>query len=237
MNTILLVEPSKTFAQFLTMALSHLGCQVITTRDAETALATVVHERPQLILSETRLPGVGGIEFCTRLKGTAETARIPFIIISTDGLLSTRQQAQQAGCSDYLTKPVTARSLHELVERHLLFDHFRHDIRVRMQLNAIVNHAGQTATLRTTSIGEGGLHLTSPAPCSVGTLLDIQLPLPGLAAALQLKGKVIYLTGEGESGRPAGMGIKFVGLDLNTTTLLRHYMESCLCDFLPHQEA
>lgn len=237
MSTILLIEPSKTFTQFLTMALSRLGCQVVSVCDAETALAVVIRERPQLIISETRLAGVGGIELCARLKGMTETARIPFVIISTDGLLATRHLAQQAGCSDYLTKPVTARTLHELVERHMLFEHCRHDIRVHMRLTATINRENESTTLHTTSIGEGGLHLATATPFAVGTDFDLLLPLPGLAAPLHLKGRVLYLTRDGEKGRPAGMGIKFVGLDQNTTTLLRHYMESCLCDFLPHPGA
>jgi DNA-binding response OmpR family regulator len=233
MKRILIVEPSKSFAQFLNYIITRLGYEVYQVDSGSQVFEKIHDMMPDLIISETKLKDLSGIELCKRLKGERMFSSIPFVIISIDGTIKTRQDAHKAGCADYLTKPVTARAIHELTERHLPYDHKRYNIRAKMYVNAVIRDNVKSEEMETLNIGEGGLYVCTQEPRKVGTTLDIGLPLPSLEHPLELKGEVIYTTTDNRSSMPKGMGIKFLEMDKNTVTLLRHYMESYLSDYLP----
>jgi DNA-binding response OmpR family regulator len=233
MKKVLLFEPSRTFAQFLKYVLSRLDYQVFHIDNANQILSEISNIMPDLIIAETNIKELSGIEICRRLSEDKMLSRIPVAIISIDGTKESRQDAHAAGCIDYLTKPVTARDIHELIQRHLPYNYKRQNIRVRMQVNARISDGSSSDTMKTLSIGEGGMYVCSQQPLKVGTMLLISLPLPGLKSPLELKGEAVYTTEDNDSLLPRGMGIKFLGMDNNTVTLLRHYMESCLSDYLP----
>jgi two-component system, cell cycle response regulator len=233
MKKVLHFEPSRSFAQFVKYVLSRLGYQVIHVDDADQVLGEISNIMPDLIIAETNIRELSGIDLCRRLKGDKTFSAIPVAIISVDGTKETHLEADAAGCVDYLTKPVTARAIHELMQRHLPYHHKRQHIRVRMHVDAVVSDGTRSDSMQTATVGEGGMYACTQHPLKIGTLVDISLPLPGLKSPLELKGEVIYTTEESGSEFPRGMGIKFFGMDNNTVTLLRHYMESYLSDYLP----
>lgn len=233
MKRVLIVEPSRSFAQFVKYALTRLGYDVVHIDKTDDILGKIAECMPEMILTETHMVGLNGIDLCAQLKEQRMLANIPVAVISVDGTVESRQKAHKAGCVDYLTKPVTGRAIHELMERHLPFDHKRHHMRVKLHLYVDMTIDGRKVTLKTLSFGEGGLYACTDHPPKVGTRLDIRIPLPGLKVPLVLKGEVIYTTEDCLSELPKGMGLKFIGLDSNMVTLLRHYMESYLADYLP----
>lgn len=233
MKRVLIIEPSKSFAQFLKYVLTRLDYEVIYFDNANLVLEKIESLLPDLILSESKLSDLSGIDLCTKLKERSFVSNIPFVIISVDGSIGTRQSAQKAGCVDYLTKPVTARTIHELLERHLPYSSSRSNIRARMNITVRIDDGVKSREMKTATIGEGGLYACTDDPSKEGTRLKILLPLPSLGSALEIQGEVIYLSNGNTLGMPNGMGIKFLGMDHNTSTLLRHYMECYLSDFLP----
>ena len=218
---------------FMKYVLKRLGYQVFHVNHANHVLNEITTTMPDLIIAEANIKELSGIELCKRLVGERMLSGIPVAIVSIDGTMEARQDAHKAGCIDYLTKPLTARSIHELMERHLPYRHKRHNIRTRMSVNAGISNSTRSETMKTLNIGEGGMYACTKQPFKVGTMLNIVLPLPSLRNPLELKGEVIYTTTDNHSELPEGMGIKFTGMDNNTVTLLRHYMESYLSDYLP----
>jgi len=222
-TSILLVDPAVSFAQFVTLVLTRLGHSgVIHAASAETALTLATEREPHLIFSEIRLPGMSGLELCAAFR---HRGGCPFVFLTTDGSAAMRRAAASAGGSEYLTKPVNSRTLHEVTERLLPFSTQRHHLRTTLVLEAGVFQGDRDVTLRTLSVGEGGLFLETPQPASVGTPLRIRLPLPGLGGPLHLTGEVVHAS-PGGGVEPPGMGVKFVGLDENTRIFLRHYLET-----------
>ncbi|HAK60998.1 MAG TPA: hypothetical protein DCO77_11545 [Nitrospiraceae bacterium] len=233
MRSVLLVEPSKSFAHFVVLVLTRLGYELLHATKYEEGVEIIKKGKPDLIISETKLHSKGGIELCEALKSDPEYLSIPVVIVSTDGFYETKLAAQKAGCADYITKPVTARTLHEMMERHLPFYHKRHNLRAKMILTATVEDGNNSYDLKTGNMGEEGIYLETEQPLPAGTVLNISLPLPGLRLPLHLKGQVIYAMPDPTQSLAAGMGVKFIEMDQNTVTLLRHYMESYLSDFIP----
>lgn len=232
MRSVLLVEPSKSFAHFVVLVLTRLGYELLHATKYEEGFEIIKKGKPDLIISETKLNNKGGIELCEALKSDPDYSSIPVVIVSTDGLYETKLAAQKAGCADYITKPVTARTLHEMMERQLPFHHKRRNLRAKMILTATVEDGNNSYDLKADNMGEEGIYLETEQPFQAGTILTMAIPLPGLRSPLHLKGQIIYAMSKPTQSLPAGMGIKFIEMDQNTVTLLRHYMESYLSDFI-----
>jgi len=233
MKTILIVDPAVTFVKYLSLVLSRMGYKIVHSPDAEKALEIINKDKFNLLICETKLPGMGGLEFCEIVKSRQDISDIPLILISIDGTLETKQAAQKLGCADYKTKPLTVHALHELMQQHLPFNSKRHKLRARIILSATINDGIRTLDLKASCLGEGGMYLELATPYPIGTLLDIALSLPSLNTPLKLKGEVVYVIDSPQQSLPLGMGIKFKDLNQNISTQLSSFIESFLSDPLP----
>jgi CheY-like chemotaxis protein len=74
---------------------------------AEAALEYLQELHPDLILMDIQLPGMDGLSLVRRLKADPVTADIPIVALSAHALARDIEQARQAGCIDYITKPIT----------------------------------------------------------------------------------------------------------------------------------
>lgn len=233
MKKVLLYEPSRSFALFLKYVLSRLNYRVFHVDRAEKVMDEIDACRPDFVIAESVVKDLGGMDLCRKLKGDARYSGLPVAIISVDGSERTREEARAAGCVDYLTKPLTARSIHELMERHLPFHNKRQAMRARLQVEAKISHDSRTEQVRTLNVGAGGMYACTDEPLEVGSLIEIMLPLPSLSTPLELNGQVVHMTKDGGADLPRGMGIKFLELGGNTVTLFKHYMDSYVSDYVP----
>jgi CheY-like chemotaxis protein len=75
---------------------------------AEAALQILkARRKPDLILTDIQLPGMDGVTLMRRLKADPATAHVPVIALSAHALPRDIQEAREAGCVDYITKPIT----------------------------------------------------------------------------------------------------------------------------------
>jgi two-component system sensor histidine kinase/response regulator len=110
---ILVADDVDANVELLVDQLETLGFGTIVARDAESALASCLEQRPDLVILDVSMPagdlGVddrdAGFEVCRRLKRDARTARIPVIFVTALGDTSDRVKAIEAGGDDFLTKP------------------------------------------------------------------------------------------------------------------------------------
>jgi two-component system, OmpR family, response regulator ResD len=77
-----------------------------------TALEIAADWRPDLVILDLMLPGVGGLEVCRRLR-EAQDARVPLpvIMLTALGEESDRVLGLESGADDYVTKPFSPREL------------------------------------------------------------------------------------------------------------------------------
>jgi two-component system cell cycle response regulator DivK len=83
------------------------------------ALNLVQEERPDLILLDINIPGLDGLEVARRLKSDERSAGIPLIATTANVLLGDRERCLEAGCDEYLPKPLDVRELQILLRRFL----------------------------------------------------------------------------------------------------------------------
>ncbi|HET8726849.1 MAG TPA: response regulator [Alphaproteobacteria bacterium] len=119
MATILLVEDNEMNRDMLSRRLARKGFEVLIAIDGEAGFNLAVDQRPDLILMDMSLPVLDGWEVTRRLKSRPDTRVIPIIALTAHAMSTDRDQALQAGCDEYDTKPVEFGRLLDKVERLL----------------------------------------------------------------------------------------------------------------------
>jgi CheY-like chemotaxis protein len=118
-KTILLVDDTETMLMFERTMLKGSGFLIRVAHNGNQALEEVQKARPDLILLDIMMPELDGIETCRRLKGDAGTNTIPVVMVTTKGEPEMVEKAFQAGCNDYITKPLDKMELLAKVTTYL----------------------------------------------------------------------------------------------------------------------
>jgi two-component system cell cycle response regulator DivK len=106
MSKILLVEDNEMNRDMLSRRLERRGYQVIIAVDGQAGVALARSHAPDLILMDMSLPMLDGWEATRQLKAAVETRAIPIIALTAHAMSGDREQALEAGCDDYDSKPV-----------------------------------------------------------------------------------------------------------------------------------
>ena len=104
-QNLLLVDADPRSRRVLEVSLRKAGYSVATANDGPQALEMVELSPPDLILSDTRLPGTDGFALVERLRGRNEWSHIPFVFLSSDVSLESKVRGLELGV-EYLTKPI-----------------------------------------------------------------------------------------------------------------------------------
>jgi two-component system, cell cycle response regulator DivK len=90
--------------------------RVIAAAGGPEALAKAISERPDVVVSETRLPGFDGVILSELLQRDCSTAHIPIVFVSSDAASANLARAAAAGAQAVLTKPCMPEALLEAME-------------------------------------------------------------------------------------------------------------------------
>ena len=113
---IMVVDDEPYIARVIKFKLEQEGYIVISANDGITGLNKIREEKPDLVLLDVMMPGMTGYEVCQKIKGDAELAGIPVVILTAKGQERDREQGFSMGASDYITKPFSPNRLLELVK-------------------------------------------------------------------------------------------------------------------------
>jgi len=114
-RTILLVDDDERVRTSLARVLNDGRTHVRSVASAEAALACVAEAQPHLVLSDVRMPGMGGLELLALLKERAPDVDVVLMTAYED--LSTVAGAMREGAADFLVKPLDLHQLRAVVER------------------------------------------------------------------------------------------------------------------------
>lgn len=109
--SILVVENDPLSRELAQRVLAAGGHRVVCACDAEEALRLAADTQPDLVLMDVRLPGIDGLEATRRLRADPATRDVPVVALSAQAFDEDVRRALDAGCVDYLTKPIGAREL------------------------------------------------------------------------------------------------------------------------------
>ena len=116
-RTVLHIEDNISGQQLVERLLQRLSdVRVITAIDGTTGIALARRHRPDLILLDLHLPDLPGDEVLRRLRQDSVTGDLPVVILSADTTRAAARQAEEAGATDFVTKPIDARLLVAVVD-------------------------------------------------------------------------------------------------------------------------
>lgn len=115
-DKILVVDNEMEIIQLLRLYLSREGFHVVWTTDGAKALALTKEEKPDLILLDIVMPGLSGLEVCSKIREHCDT---PILFLSCKGTELDKVLGFTIGGDDYITKPFSPAELVARVKAHL----------------------------------------------------------------------------------------------------------------------
>jgi two-component system, cell cycle response regulator DivK len=106
MPKLLLVEDNEMNRDMLSRRLLRKGYEVVIAVDGAEGVLKASQEAPDLILMDITLPVMNGWDATRAIKSAENTRGIPVIALTALAMVGDREQALEAGCDDYDTKPV-----------------------------------------------------------------------------------------------------------------------------------
>jgi CheY-like chemotaxis protein len=118
-GSVVVADDDPDVLRLVTMALGKNGFEVHHTVVGYEALHLIREVHPDMAVVDILMPGIDGADICRILRADEELADIPVIFISALDEKQLHQVADEAGASDYLTKPVRLKELLEMVGSYL----------------------------------------------------------------------------------------------------------------------
>src|SRR5579864_9743064 len=95
---ILVVEDEAKMRRLLELQLGEEGFSVHSAADAESGLQLLVREKPDLVVTDLRLPGMSGLEFLQAVKRA--NAALPVVVMTAYGTVESAVEAMKVGASN-----------------------------------------------------------------------------------------------------------------------------------------
>ncbi|MEA2627440.1 MAG: hypothetical protein QOD06_3485 [Candidatus Binatota bacterium] len=117
MARILIVEDEPNMVRTLAKILERRGFGVASASDGREALSVLESQSIDLVLTDLKMPGMGGMEMLTKMR--ARGLERPTLVLTGYGTVQSAVEAMKLGAADYLIKPCNPDELLLLVERQL----------------------------------------------------------------------------------------------------------------------
>lgn len=122
---VCIVEDDKALGSLLLEEVQDAGLEAYLTTSAEDVIKTMGQSRPDLIVSDLKLPGMDGLALLKTVLDAIPDAPPGFLIITAFGTIPKAVEALKAGADDFLTKPLDLEHFILSVKRALERKHFR----------------------------------------------------------------------------------------------------------------
>jgi DNA-binding response OmpR family regulator len=91
----------------------------LTASNGEEAVERALSDKPDLILMDVVMPKMNGFDACRRIRGEESIKHTPIIIVTTRGEMRNVETGFEAGCNDYVTKPINGAELMAKLKTYL----------------------------------------------------------------------------------------------------------------------
>ncbi len=103
MRSVLVVDDKELMRDSVGATLERAGFAIATAQDAPNALAQIAAKRPDVVVTDLKMPGMTGIELLERIRQIDDD--LPVVLMTAFGTIETAVTAIKQGAFDYLTKP------------------------------------------------------------------------------------------------------------------------------------
>ena len=117
--TIACVDDSPLICQTMEKIITGAGYNFIGINDALRAIAMLLAKKPDLIFLDLIMPNANGYEICSQLRKLTFFKHTPIVILTGNDGIVDRVRAKMVGSSDFISKPVDANLVQEIIRKHL----------------------------------------------------------------------------------------------------------------------
>lgn len=115
MKKILLIEDEKPTLDMCGLLLGALGYDVLPAKNASEGVEIFQNERPQIVLTDIKMPGQDGLTVLEQVKQIEPEAQV--IVITDHGDEDLADKAMEMGATDFIKKPLGVDTLGEALKR------------------------------------------------------------------------------------------------------------------------
>ncbi|MCR9200647.1 MAG: response regulator [Planctomycetaceae bacterium] len=122
-SRVLIADDNEQNRELLDAYLAGEGYEILMANDGKETMDVVAASQPDLILLDIMMPRMSGYEVCEQVKSNSDTQAIPVLMVTALNEMGDIEKAVNAGCDDFLTKPVNQLELKTRVRSLLRVRH------------------------------------------------------------------------------------------------------------------
>ena len=225
---ILLVDDVRLFLNLEETFFRRTGCEIKIAQTGVEAIKIARQEKPDLILLDLLMPEMNGDEVCRILKSDSQMKSTKVIMVTTQADEETVRRCKQAGCDDFVTKPINQRDLLRRAALQLGIPyrvHFRILVRVEVE-----GESDQGFFMGTSSdISLSGMLVESDKRLEMDSGVFLQFAVPGEKNIIRVRGKVARVDELSFRDR-FGLGIHFEDITSEQKSSLMKFIRTRIPD-------
>ena len=121
-KTIMIIEDELNMRMLLKETLEEFedkGVELLLAENGEDAIASVRTEKPDIVILDVRMPGMGGFEVCNTIKNELGMNDIYVLMLTSNGQKFNKQKSIEVGADIFMTKPFDPDEIAEKVAKTL----------------------------------------------------------------------------------------------------------------------
>lgn len=175
---ILLVDDTKMLLEIIKSYLANSPLRVFTAQNGKEAMEVARKERPDLVVLDQNMPVMKGTECCAAMRNDPFLKKIPVIMMSSRATPEDRESFKQAGCNDFLAKPLERQRFLAKLHDFLPVVEQR-EARVPCRAEVTMEIAGTSICGTCEEISLHGLYISTDFKASLESGVSLRFKLPG----------------------------------------------------------
>ena len=205
MPKILLVDDVDLFLELERSYLEGCGYELVTASSGEETLQRLDRIAPDVLLLDYYMPGINGDDVCRSIRGHDVWKSLPILMVTAAGKPEEVQRCLDAGCDDYITKPVNKNELREKVERLMGRVQRRTAERVAVKMPLHLHEGGRLHVASAEDLSTSGARISSSAPLPENATVELRFEADD-GQPVNLYGKIKRRS----DGTEEGCGVYFI---------------------------
>ncbi|MCA9992458.1 MAG: response regulator [Ardenticatenaceae bacterium] len=119
-KTVLCVEDNPTNMLLVARIIEAEGYTLLQSARGDKALEILQEIVPDLVLLDINVPGLDGLELAREMRQDPRLQNVPIIATTANVLVGDRERCLEAGCDEYMPKPLDIRRLRQLIRSFML---------------------------------------------------------------------------------------------------------------------
>jgi CheY-like chemotaxis protein len=233
MGYLLIVDSNVHELLYTSMLLQQFDYNVCTAMKGAEALEMATNAIPSLIMSDSVLVDMPGLELIQGLKRNFRTAAVPLVVKSHEISPQHELQYREAGVAAFLRSGLNAEELFRTIQKAIESTP-RSNIRIRTRLPVIVNgrtlDSGKGECI--SDLSEHGIYIRTLEFCPINSRVSVQIFIGSRTIAVEAQVLYCHTNGTGPFREP-GMGLKFVTISEQDQEYLRAFIKGEIMKEIP----